>query len=190
MTPSDGIEKYCLDTLRDRGATLATAESLTGGLVSASLAAVPGASDVLRGGLVAYATDIKTSLLGVDEETVHTFGVVSAQCAEAMASRAREMFGASWALSTTGVAGPDPQEGKPVGTVFVAVAGPAGVRVNALTLSGSRDAIRRATVQEVLALLAGQATQSAHDDPAARQGSLDAGDVSGSPASPVEGATP
>jgi nicotinamide-nucleotide amidase len=186
---STGIEQQCLDALRARGATLATAESLTAGLVSSSLAAVPGASDVLRGGLVAYATDVKTSLLGVDQQTVDAFGVVSAECAQAMAVRARELFGATWALSTTGVAGPDRQEGKAVGTVFVGVAGPDAVQVRALSLPGSRDAIRRATVQEVLALLAGLAA-SAGPAPAVGQGSLETGDVSGSPAPPVEGATP
>lgn len=143
----------CLTLLREQGATLATAESLTAGLVCATLARVPGASDVLRGGLAAYATDVKTAVLRVDAGLVAEHGVVSSQCARAMAMGARGLLSADWAVSATGVAGPDRQEGKPVGTVFVAAAGPAAVRVRELRLSGSRDEIRLATVDGALDLL-------------------------------------
>jgi nicotinamide-nucleotide amidase len=150
----------CLHLLQSAGATLATAESLTAGLVASTLAEVPGASDVLRGGLVAYATDVKVSVLGVDARIVDRYGVVSAPCAEAMAVAARDLFGATWAVSTTGVAGPDRQDDKPPGTVFVAVAGPAtggtspAVHVEQLALAGSRQQIRDGTVVALLDLLA------------------------------------
>ncbi len=114
----------CLHRLRMLGHTLATAESLTAGLVCATLAAVPGASDVLRGGVVAYASDVKATVLGVDPAVIAAYGVVSAECAGAMARGAATLLQATWAVSTTGVAGPDRQEDKPVGTVHVAVAGP------------------------------------------------------------------
>jgi nicotinamide-nucleotide amidase len=145
--------RHCLAELQSRGQTLATAESLTSGLIAATLAGVPGASAVLRGGLAAYATDVKTSVLGVDPALVDRYGVISRQCAEAMADRAVTLFGSDWAVASTGVAGPDSQEGHAVGTVFVAVAGPGVARSAALGLSGERNSIRAATVDAALALL-------------------------------------
>ncbi len=131
-----------LDALRSAGRTLATAESLTGGGLGALLTSVPGASDVYVGGVVSYATRAKVSLLGVPAELVARHGVVSAACAESMALGARRLLGADVALSTTGVAGPDPQEGRPVGTVYVAVATGEGVDVRSLSLPGDRSAVR------------------------------------------------
>jgi nicotinamide-nucleotide amidase len=143
----------CLRALRVRAETVATAESLTCGLIAASLADVPGASAVLRGGLAAYATDVKTGVLGVDTDLVTRYGVVSVQCVEAMAARAREVFRSDWAVASTGVAGPDRQEGHDVGTVFVGVDGP-GIRRSArLRLSGERNEIRASTVDGALNLL-------------------------------------
>jgi nicotinamide-nucleotide amidase len=147
----------CLDILRSRGETLATAESLTAGLVCAALATVPGASDSLRGGLAAYATDVKSSVLGVDAALIERHGVVSAECAEAMAWRARDLFAADWAVATTGVAGPAMQDGRPVGTVYVAVAGPRDGAVDSavrgLSLPGDRAAVRQGAVDRALDLL-------------------------------------
>ncbi|BBH15840.1 competence damage-inducible protein A [Nocardioides baekrokdamisoli] len=137
----------------ERGISLATAESLTGGLVAAALTDVPGASTVVRGGIVAYASDVKVSLLGVPEDLVATSGVVSAECARAMAIGVRGVLAATWGVATTGVAGPGSQEGKPVGTVYVAVAGPDDVDVEELALAGSRDDIRSATVEATLQLI-------------------------------------
>jgi nicotinamide-nucleotide amidase len=143
--------------LTRREATLATAESLTGGALADLVSASPGASESYLGGVVSYATSVKTGLLGVREETVEAHGVVSAACAEEMATRVKGLLGADWALSTTGVAGPTEQEGKPVGTVFVGVAGPDGVIAHELRLSGERDDIRaqtcRAAVDRLLAAL-------------------------------------
>lgn len=142
-----------LRLLRVRGETLATAESLTAGLVAATLAAVPGASDVLRGGLAAYMSDVKTGLLGVAADLVERHGVVSAECAAAMAVRGRVLFDATWAVATTGVAGPDRQEGHPVGTVFVGAAGPDAVEVRRLDLTGDRQQVRSGAVMGALELL-------------------------------------
>ena len=144
-----------LGRLRDRSATLATAESLTGGGLAATLTDVPGASESFVGGVVSYATSVKTTLLGVSEDLVSEHGVISAECAEAMADGARRHLGATYALSTTGVAGPDPQEGYPPGTVYVAVAGPEGSEGRALTLSGDRAEIRTATIRAALRALLG-----------------------------------
>ncbi|WP_148615088.1 CinA family protein [Nocardioides rubriscoriae] len=142
-----------LAQLRRLSATLATAESLTGGRLAASLTAVPGASDVFRGGVVAYATEVKVAVLGVPEEVVASVGVVSAQCAAAMARGVRALTGATYGVATTGVAGPTEQEGKRVGTVFVAVAGPDGGPTLALELPGSREQVVSRTCAEALGAL-------------------------------------
>lgn len=132
--------------------TVSTAESLTGGLLCGALTSVPGASAVVRGGLVAYATQVKAEVLGVPAELLAENGAVSEPVARAMAQGARDLFGSTWALSTTGVAGPDRQEGKPVGTVFVALAGPRSV-VHSLHLTGDREQVRGQTCEAALELL-------------------------------------
>jgi nicotinamide-nucleotide amidase len=148
--------------LRAERRTVATAESLTAGLLAARLADVPGASAVLRGGIVAYATDLKATLLGVPAAVLAEQGAVSEACAAAMATGAVARCGADHGLALTGVAGPDPQEGHPVGTVCLGVAGPAGVTAVTLQLPGDRAAIRAAAVDAalaaLLALLAGSGT--------------------------------
>ncbi|SEQ84822.1 CinA family protein [Microlunatus flavus] len=142
-----------LQTLRGRGLTLATAESLTGGLVGAGLTAVAGSSDVYRGGVVCYATDLKATLARVPEALLAEHGPVAPETAAALARGVAGACGADVGLATTGVAGPSPQDGHPVGEVYVAVALPgAEPEVRRLHLSGSRDAIRAQTVDAVLAL--------------------------------------
>lgn len=128
--------------LAERGLTVAVAESLTGGLVLAALTSVPGASRVVRGGVVAYATDVKNSMLGVDSDLLDERGAVDADVAESMAMGVRERVDASFGVATTGVAGPDGQDGKSPGVVFVAVAAPFGVWHRELLLEGDRSAIR------------------------------------------------
>ncbi len=140
-----------LERLAGRGETLATAESLTGGRLASLITAVPGASRVYVGGVVAYATGVKEDLLGVPPGLVERYGVVSPECARAMAEGARHRLGATYAISTTGVAGPDSQEGHPVGTVFVGIAGPGGVSALALELAGDRATIQDRTCTEALA---------------------------------------
>ena len=132
--------------LTARGLTVATAESLTAGLVSATLADVPGASAVLRGGIVAYDQDVKADLLGVPASAL-AHGVVSAAVATSLADGARRVLRADVGIGTTGVAGPQAHGGEPVGSVWICVAGPGGATSRHLALSGDRAAIRRQTVE-------------------------------------------
>jgi nicotinamide-nucleotide amidase len=145
---------FALELLAGRGETLATAESLTGGMLASLLTGVPGASRSFRGGVVSYATELKESLLGVPAEVVAEHGVVSGPCAAAMAEGARRLAGATYAVATTGVAGPDLQEGKPAGLVFVSVAGPEVTTVRELHLDGDRQAVRYAACERALDALA------------------------------------
>ncbi|MGW0394773.1 CinA family protein [Streptomyces sp. NPDC003042] len=145
-----------LRLLAESDQTLAVAESLTGGMVAAELTAVPGASRSFRGSVTAYATEVKHAVLGVDAELLAAEGAVNAQVALEMAAGVRRVMGASWGIATTGVAGPDPQDGQPVGTVFVAVAGPAGRKTAQLRLNGSRTEIRRESARTVLELLSSE----------------------------------
>jgi len=139
--------------LAERGETLATAESLTGGLVAATLVTIAGVSSVFRGGVVVYATDLKARLAGVPEDLLAERGPVDPDVAVALARGVRERCVADWGLATTGVAGPEPQDGKPVGLVYVAVAGPFGAQVRELKLDGNRAVIRTESVTGVLRLL-------------------------------------
>ncbi|MFD6953347.1 damage-inducible protein CinA [Nocardiopsis sp. TSRI0078] len=140
--------------LLDRGATCATAESLTGGLIGAHLTAVPGASGSYRGGVVAYATDTKTGVLGVPEDLLAEHGAVHPGVAEHMAIGVRRLLGADYGVAVTGVAGPDAQDGQPVGTVHVAVATPGDqTRVHQFRFTGDRAGIRYRTVEGALSLL-------------------------------------
>lgn len=144
-----------ISLLTARGGTVAVAESLTGGLLAAALTAIPGASAAVRGGVVAYATDIKASILGVPTDLLDRHGAVHPDVAAAMAAGVRARMGADFGASTTGVAGPDPSDGQPAGTVYIAVSGEGGTAVRALTLSGHRHQIRAATVELSLEMLIG-----------------------------------
>ncbi|MCA1007953.1 nicotinamide-nucleotide amidohydrolase family protein [Rhodococcus hoagii] len=136
-----------VEALVRRGQTLATAESLTAGLLAATVAGVPGASAVLRGGLIVYATDLKGSLAGVDSAVLASDGPVAASTAAQLAEGARDRCAADWGIGLTGVAGPDPQDGHAPGTVFLGVSGPDGTEVTALQLSGERWEIRFGSVR-------------------------------------------
>lgn len=159
MTPSPVATAHAvLDALRRRGMTLAIAESLTGGALSAALVGVPGASDVLNGGVVAYATAIKASVLGVDAALLAARGPVDSEVARQMAEGARAALAvhgrvADVGLSTTGVAGPTPQGGQPVGTVHIGVSLRGRTSSRAFLFGGDRSAIRAATVAAALELL-------------------------------------
>ena len=138
-----------------RGLTIAVAESLTGGLLVAELISTPGASAVVNGGIVAYNTELKHTVLGVEASLLAAHGAVHPDVAKEMAIGARSRLGvggvsASIGIATTGVAGPDPQDGQPVGTVFIGLSSEAGVGSVALSLSGSRADIRNAVVYESL----------------------------------------
>ena len=139
--------------LRAGGSTIATAESLTGGRLAVALTDVPGASETYLGGVVTYATELKQSFLGIDERIVEQYGVISPECAKAMASGVRTVTGATYGLATTGVAGPGEQEGKPAGTVFVGIAGPGLLEAVALELAGKRAQIQERTTREAFEAL-------------------------------------
>ena len=142
--------------LRAGQQTVAVAESLTGGLVAASLTDIPGASVSFRGGVVAYATELKARLLGVDTRLLARHGAVHPQVAAGMADGVRSRLMASFGVATTGVAGPDPQDGQPVGTVHIAVSAADDTVVRTIALSGDRDEIRRLAVERALGLLLGR----------------------------------
>ena len=147
--------------LAQAGQSLACAESCTGGLIGARLTAVPGVSAVFRGGVIAYANSAKTSLLGVDEQLIETEGAVSAVCAAAMAEGVRERLRSDWSVATTGIAGPGgATPSKPVGLVFIAVAGPAETVVDRNCFAGDRHAIREQAVARAFELLYDQACAS------------------------------
>jgi nicotinamide-nucleotide amidase len=157
-----------LGLLSRAGQTLAVAESLTGGLVAAALTDVPGSSAAFRGGIVAYATELKAELLGVDAAMLAAHGPVYPGVAAAMAKGVRDRLGATVGAATTGVAGPGPQDGQPAGTVHIAVsmtgsasrhgAGRDGDEtvVRSIALTGDRDEVRRLAVERVLGLLLGR----------------------------------
>jgi nicotinamide-nucleotide amidase len=140
-------------SLRELGATVAVAESLTGGLLSAALTETPGASETVRGGLVVYATDLKATLAGVPAQLLDERGAVDPDVAIALARGARARLNATYGLGITGVAGPDPQDGKAVGTVFLALAGPDDETVAERMFAGDRGQVRRAAVEAMLDVL-------------------------------------
>ena len=139
--------------LRELGATVAVAESLTGGLQTAALTDTPGASVTVRGGLVVYATPLKASLAGVPAPLLEERGAVDPDVALALARGVRSRLGATYGLGVTGVAGPDPQDGRDVGTVFLALAGPEDETVAERALSGDRAEIRAGAVRAAIDVL-------------------------------------
>lgn len=152
MSVDEAIAEAAADGVRllhQAGLTIATAESLTGGLLGGAITGVAGASQVYRGGIVAYATDLKHELLGVDAALLARAGPVDAEVAASMAEGARDRLGADYGIATTGVAGPDPQDGHPVGAVWVAIATPSRAWAMDVSMAqpvGDRAAVRRHTV--------------------------------------------
>ena len=139
--------------LKSRGETVATAESLTGGLVAALLTSVPGSSAVVRGGLVVYATPLKHELAGVDEDLLAEHGPVHPDVAAQLADGARLTCNATWGIGLTGVAGPDPQNGIEPGVVHIGVSGPSEAEVRTIGLEGNRHQVRAAAVRTALDLI-------------------------------------
>ena len=152
LAATDGLAAEVVRRLAAAGATLGVAESLTGGALTAAVVDVPGASAVLRGGVVAYATDLKGSVLGVPPGLLRDHGAVHPAVAEAMAAGVARLLGATWGVATTGVAGPAEQDGQAVGTVHVAVSGPV-VRVASLRVPGGRPEVRAGAGRAALQLL-------------------------------------
>jgi nicotinamide-nucleotide amidase len=157
---TDALPARLHRALLDRKETVAAAESLTAGLFCASLASVPGASATLRGGLVVYATDLKTALAGVPGDLLAAHGPVSPQTAAALAEGVRDRCAATWGVGLTGVAGPDPVDGHGPGRVYVGIAGSGRTHVRRLDLAGDRAGIRAGAVDAamdgLLSLLSGQ----------------------------------
>ena len=153
-----------MSTVRERiianaaaaGKRIAAAESLTAGMVAAELGTVAGASAVLQGGVVAYQNSVKEQVLGVDGALLASAGSVDARVAEEMAAGVRTLLNADFGVSTTGVAGPDPHDGKAVGTVFIGLAGPGGATSYEFHFDGDRASIRSQACAAALELLAGQ----------------------------------
>lgn len=145
-----------LRLLTASGMTVAAAESLTGGLVAGALTDIPGSSTAFRGGVVAYAPELKTEILGVDARMLTRHGPVYAPVAAAMADGVRKLLGATVGVATTGVAGPGPADGWPAGTVHIAVSLADDTVVRTMALAGNRDEVRRLTVERALGLLLGR----------------------------------
>ena len=139
--------------LAEKKETISTAESLTAGGLSSALTSVPGSSEVFLGGITAYQNSVKTAQLGVLAELINQHSVVSQEVAIAMAQGAKKEFGSTWAIATTGVAGPGPSEGVEPGTVWVAIVGPINQSIE-LSLAGDRDAVRNASVSSAIATFA------------------------------------
>lgn len=148
--PTTGVAELVVSLLKEIDASISTAESLTGGILCATLVNVPGASAVVRGGIVAYTAESKVDVLGVPADLIDKYGTVDEHVAASMADAARRRFGSTYGLATTGVAGPEPSEGHAVGTVHIAIAGPEGTDSWSLAVDGDRDTIRNSTVAEVL----------------------------------------
>ena len=144
------LAREAITALKNRGLTVCTCESLTGGLICATLVDVPGASKVVRGGLITYQTDTKPLLAGVDAALIEKKGVVSAEVAAAMADGARNRLQADIAVSATGMASPGEPDEPPAGTVFVGVASAKGTRAIPLKLSGTRAEVRQKTVETAI----------------------------------------
>ena len=147
------LARQAIILLIARSQTLAVAESLTGGMLAATLTAIPGASAVFRGAVVAYATDVKAAVLDVPSDLLARYGAVHPDVAAAMAAGVRGRIRAAAGVATTGVAGPDPSDGQPVGTVYIAGNVGRDTAVRALELTGDRHQIRAATVVRALRLL-------------------------------------
>jgi nicotinamide-nucleotide amidase len=148
------LEEATIGLLKERDETVAVAESLTGGWLGERLTSVAGAGDVFLGGIISYDLRVKERLLGVCEDTLNRFGPVSAECASEMAEEVRKKVGATYGVSLTGNAGPtSDKDDKPVGLVYVGVAGPGGVAVREQNFRGSRDDIRRRSTQAALVAL-------------------------------------
>jgi nicotinamide-nucleotide amidase len=156
-TSLDSLEMVVGQMLQARAATLTVAESCTGGMIGARLTGVPGSSKYFTGGFIVYSAKLKTDLLGVPAELIESHGVVSQEVSEAMATGARSRADATYALSITGEAGPEPGDPRvPVGTVWISVAAPDGVRSKLLRATGDREWIRAVATQSALSFLRDQ----------------------------------
>jgi nicotinamide-nucleotide amidase len=145
--------KTIITKLLEQNETVAVAESLTGGGLGHAITGAPGSSEVFLGGIIAYTNEVKINFLGIDPQLIDTFSVVSEEVANAMADAAREKFGTTWGIATTGVAGPGDFQGVAEGTVWVAIRGPVNQTLQ-LQLEGGREAIRTGTISSAIGTFA------------------------------------
>ena len=151
--PSKAHAKSIIEILKSRGETVSVAESLTGGGLGHALTQVPGASEVFAGGVIAYTSDVKVNILGVQQITIDQHTVVSEEVAIEMAQGAIEKLGTTWAIATTGIAGPGDYMGIREGTVWIAICGPICQTLH-LTLDGGRDGVRQGAISSALGTFA------------------------------------
>jgi nicotinamide-nucleotide amidase len=151
--PSKAHAKSIIEILKSRGETVSVAESLTGGGLGHALTQVPGASAVFIGGVVAYTSDVKVNVLGVKQSTIDQHTVVSEEVAIEMAQGAREKLGSTWAIATTGIAGPGDYMGIREGTVWIAICGPICQTLH-LTLDSGRDGVRQGAISSAMGTFA------------------------------------
>lgn len=147
--PTQSHAKVIIESLKARGETVCVAESLTGGGLGHALTQIPGASEVFIGGIIAYTSDVKVNFLGVPRSTIDEFTVVSEEVAVAMAQGALAKIGTTWAISTTGIAGPGDYMGIREGTVWIAIAGPINQTLQ-LTLDSGRDGVRQGAISSAI----------------------------------------
>ena len=147
--PTKAHAKTIIESLKSRGETVSVAESLTGGGLGHALTQIPGASEVFIGGIIAYTADVKVNFLGVPQQTIDDFTVVSEEVAVAMAQGALAKIGTTWAISTTGIAGPGDYMGIREGTVWIAIAGPINQTLQ-LTLDSGRDGVRQGAISSAI----------------------------------------
>ncbi len=147
------LARTIIDSLRSRGESVSVAESLTGGGLGAAITAIPGSSDVFLGGVIAYQTSVKQDILKVPKSLIDEFGVVSEEVAVAMAEGSQDLFKSTWAIATTGVAGPGPSDGVESGTVWIAIRGPIN-QSTALAIQGEREEVRNACLSSAITAFA------------------------------------
>lgn len=151
--PTKAHARTIIETLRARGESVSVAESLTAGGLGHALTQIPGASEVFFGGVVAYTADVKINLLDVPQELIETHSVVSEEVAIAMADGAREKFGTTWAIATTGIAGPGDYKGIREGTVWIAITGPLQQTLH-LQLDSGREGVRQGAISSAIGTFA------------------------------------
>jgi nicotinamide-nucleotide amidase len=147
--PTKAHAQTIIEKLKSRGETVSVAESLTGGGLGHALTQIPGASEVFIGGIIAYTSDVKVNFLGVPRTLIDQFSVVSEEVAVAMAQGALEKIGTTWAISTTGIAGPGDYMGIREGTVWIAIAGPINQTLQ-LTLDSGREGVRQGAISSAI----------------------------------------
>jgi PncC family amidohydrolase len=148
------IDEMVKNIIEEKNLTIAVAESCTGGMLGSFITSVSGSSKIFKGGIISYSNDIKINVLNVDEKIITSFGAVSKECAQAMASNVREIFDVDYSISITGIAGPDGgSEEKPVGTVWLAFADKFGVEAILCNFTGDREGIRQLAVEKAIHIL-------------------------------------